>query len=182
MEVMVSEGYTLWLMPSGEEYNRFTKLIKKLAQQYHAPVFQPHITLLGEFPQPEEEAIKLTQELVTNQKPFPISLGEIDYQDYHFRALFVRADKTPDLVNLHERTKKLFGMEHIPPYMPHLSLLYGNYPVKLKKKIINEIGNRQPAYFEISSVFLKKGGEVKNWKTVGEFPFQKLNAYSDVGG
>lgn len=121
---MVSEGYTLWLMPSGAEYNRFADLIKKLAQQYNAPVFQPHVTLLGEFPQPEKEAMRLTQELVIGQKPFPVKLRQIDYQEYHFRALFVKAVKTPDLVNLHERAKKLFGMEHIPPYMPHLSLLY----------------------------------------------------------
>ena len=170
MEIMVSEGYTLWLMPGGEEYKRFSNLIKKLAQEYDAPPFQPHVTLLGEFPQSEEEALRLTQTLVSGQKPFPITLRQIDYQEYHFRALFVKADKTDPLVNLHERAKKLFGMEHIPPYMPHLSLLYGNFPVELKEKIIQEISRNQEATFEARSVYFIKGGEVREWKTVKEFP------------
>lgn len=169
---MVSEGYTLWLMPSGAEYNRFADLIKKLAQQYNAPVFQPHVTLLGEFPQTEEEAMRLTQELVIGQKPFPVNLGQIDYQEYHFRALFVRAEKTDPLVNLHERAKKLFGMEHIPPYMPHLSLLYGNYPIEVKEEIIKAIGREQKATFEIRSVYFIKGGKVEDWKILKEFPLK----------
>lgn len=168
---MESKGYTLWLMPKGEHYNRFADLIKRLARQYGGPLFQPHVTLLGEFPQSEEHAIKLTQELVTGQKPFPITLSQIDYQEYHFRALFVKADLTEPLLRLHERTKKLFGMGYIPPYMPHLSLLYGNYPVEVKEKIIAEIGKEQPARFDVRGVYLIKGGEVENWKIVKQFPF-----------
>lgn len=172
MEVMRSDGYTLWLMPTGEQYNKFADLIRRLGQEYDAPVFQPHITLLGEFPQTEEEAMRLTQSLVTNQKPFPISLREIDYQEYHFRALFVKVDRTPPIVNLHERAKKLFSMEQIPPYMPHLSLLYGNYPVEVKKEIIKAIGQDQTTTFEARAIYLIKGGEVKDWKIVREFHFK----------
>jgi len=156
-------------MPTGESYKRFSNLIKKLAKQYNAPVFEPHITLLGDFKQPLDECIKLIQQVVSGQKSFAISMGEIDYEDVFFRTLFVRADKTEPLLNLHNRAKKIFKMG-IPPYMPHLSLLYGTFPIKTKKEIIKEIGKHQSIEFEINSVHLIKGGEVEKWQILGEFP------------
>lgn len=159
-------------MPQGQIYKKFAELIKRLAKEYGGPVFQPHVTLLGETLFPEKEVINRTGQLISSQKPFQINLAEIGYEDYHFRALFVKAVITKPLLALHERAKKLFGMENSLPYMPHLSLLYGNYPAEMKEKIIAEIGKEQLSQFEISSVFLKRGGEVKDWKTIKEFPFQ----------
>lgn len=169
---MISKGYNLWLMPKGEVYKKFADLIKKLGGEYGGPMFEPHVTLLGDIELPETEMIKRTEQLVKDQKPFPITLRQVDYQEYHFRALFVRAVITKPLLALHERAKKLFGMQDIPPYMPHLSLLYGNYPNGLKEKIISEIGRDQTAQFEVSSMHLIKGGEVEDWRIIKEFPFQ----------
>lgn len=168
---MKSKGHTLWLIPTGKAYEKFSNLIKKLAKEYNAPVFEPHITLLGDFMQPEEECIELTKQLVSGQNPFIITMDEIDYEDFYFRTLFVRAEKSGTLLNLHNRSKEIFEM-NIPPYMPHLSLLYGTFPVETKEKIIKEIGRDQSAQFEISSVHLIKGGEVEDWQIVGEFPLK----------
>lgn len=165
-----SKGYTLWLMPKGDIYTKYNNLIRKLAEENDAPIFKPHITLLGEIELPEDDVIKKAEELVSGQKPFKINLREIGYEDYHFRALFVKAILSPPLQNLHNRAKQIFEKD-ILPYMPHLSLLYGNYPVDLKKKIISDIGREQPAQFEVTSVFLKQAGEIKDWKIIKEFPF-----------
>lgn len=169
---MISKGYTLWLMPKGTVYERFFGLIKKLALENNGPVFEPHVTLLGEFTNSLEEAIKGAKELVKDQNPFTINLEEIDYQDFYFRTLFVKAQITQPLLALHEHAKALFNMRSIPPYMPHLSLLYGTYPNELKEKIITQIGKGQSAQIEVKSVFLVKGGEIKDWEIVEEFPFR----------
>lgn len=166
---MKSRGYTLWLIPTGQAYQKFSNLIKKLAEEYNAPVFQPHVTLLGEILVPEPEAIKRTKQLVSGQKPFTINMEEISYEDFYFRTLFVRAEKTEALLALHNRSKEIFKME-IPPYMPHLSLLYGTFPKETKEKIIKRIGRDQSTQFEISRVYLIKGGEVEDWQILREFP------------
>lgn len=168
---MQSKGHTLWLIPTGKAYKHFSNLITKLANEYNAPVFQPHITLLGDFMQPVEECIRLTKQVVSGQKPFTISMGEIDYEDFFFRTLFVKANKTETLLNLHNRAKEIFKMD-TPPYMPHLSLLYGTFPIEIKEKIIKEIGRNQSIQFEISSVYLIKGGEIEDWYVVEEFPLK----------
>ncbi len=167
---MISKGYTLWLMPKDKNYQRFANLIKRLAREYNAPVFEPHVTLLGDIELPEAEMIKRTQQLVQGQKSFAVTSKQIDYEDFFFRALFVRAELTEPLQNLHNLAKKIFEM-NIFPYMPHLSLLYGDYPQEIKEKIIQEIGREQSAQFEINSIFLIKGGKVKVWKIVQEFNF-----------
>ena len=121
--------------------------------------------------QPEEECIRLTKQVVHGQKPFTINMGEIGYEDFYFRTLFVRAKETEALLALHNRAKEIFKM-NIPPYMPHLSLLYGTFPQTLKEEIIKEIGRNQSTEFEISSVHLVKGGEVEDWRIIGEFPLK----------
>ena len=167
---MISKGYTLWLMPKDKIYTKFAQLIKKLGAEYRGPIFEPHVTLLGDIELSESEMIKRTKQLVQGQKTFPVILRQIDYQDFYFRTLFVKAEITKPLQDLHNLAKQIFE-KNIPPYMPHLSLLYGNYPVDLKEKIIKEIGKDQTAQFEISSVHLVRGGEVEDWKIIKEFTF-----------
>lgn len=55
--------------------------------------------------------------------------------------------------------------------MPHLSLLYGTYPNETKEKIIKEIGKNQMTQFEVNSVHLVQGGEIKDWQVIKEFSF-----------
>lgn len=170
---MKAKGCSLWLIPAGEKYQRFAALIKKLAKKYAGPIFKPHITLLGETDLPKEEVLRRCEQLVAGQKPFTITLKDIGYQNYHFRALFLKVQKNQQLLALHKRAKEIFDMRNIPPYMPHLSLLYGNYSPEVKKKIIKEIGKGQTTNFIIDRVFVyKTGGEAEIWYKIGEVPFK----------
>lgn len=168
---MRSKGYTLWLMPREEIYIRLEQLIKKLAAEYGGPIFEPHVTLLGDIELPEKEMLWRTEELVKGQKSFPVTLKQIYYEDFYFRTLFVKAEISYMLRTLHDKAKKIFEMD-IPPLMAHLSILYGNYPKEVKEKIIREIGKDQTATFDVNSIFLIKGGEVKEWKIIKGFPFK----------
>ncbi len=158
-------------MPKGDIFKKYDTIIKKLAKENNGPVFEPHITLLGNIELTENEVIKGAQKLVLGQKPFQINLSEIGYEDYHFRALFVKAVISPQLQNLHNRAKQIFKMQ-IPTYMAHLSLLYGNYPNLAKKEIIKKIGKDQASVFEINSVFVQKAGLIRDWKIIKEFPLE----------
>ena len=167
---MISKGYALWLMPKGEIYKKLADLIKKLGSEYGGPVFEPHVTLLGDIELPEEEMIKKTAQLVKNQKPFFVNLKQINYENFYFRTLFVKAEITETLQTLYDRAKEIFEMD-IPPFMAHLSILYGNYPQGVKGKIIQEIGRDQTATFDVSSIHLIKGGKIEEWKIIREFTF-----------
>ncbi len=168
---MVSRGYSLWLMPKGRAYDKFSGLIKKLAAENNSPVFEPHITILDATMLPEDEIIRRTEKLVHGQKTFTITLQNIDYQDYFFRTLFVRAKITNQLLLLRKKVAEVFEMD-LPPYMPHLSILYGDFPQVVKNKIIENIGRDQTTSFELRSVILMKGGEIDKWRIIKQFPFK----------
>lgn len=169
---MTASGYSINILPKGEEYAKFETLIIKLAEQYNTPIFAPHITLLGQAAQDEDSARTLLKKLTQDQKPFKITLGKIDYQDYFFRALYVIADESPELLALYGKAKELAGKTNIPGYIPHLSLLYGDFPSEIKEKIIKEIGSEHPAVFEVNSLHLfHTEGEADDWYEVEEFPF-----------
>ncbi len=169
--IMKAKGYSLWLMPTGEAYDKLSGLIKRLANEYNAPFFEPHVTLLGEAMQSNEDVLKKAEKLVSGQRPFPITLSTVEYQDFYFRTLFVRAEKTDQLQALHDYAKEVFEMQDIPDYMPHLSLMYGNFPQAVKDKIIETIGRDQAMVFTISAIhLLKTNGEVSAWHKVKEFP------------
>lgn len=172
MMKMYSKGYSLWIVPTGQTNVKSVNLVKKLASENQSPIFHPHITLLGDFLYIEQEAIEKTKELVSGQKPFTIKLNEIGYEDFHFRTLFVRAEESVPLLALHNRAKEIFQKQDTPSYIPHLSILYGIYPTRLKEEIIKEIGKNQLAQFKVASVHLVKGGEVADWRIIGEYSFQ----------
>ena len=170
--IMRAKAYSLWLMPTGEVYNKFSDLIRRLAMEYSSPIFEPHVTLLGELMQSEEDIIRKTGQLAEGKEPFPVTLTTIDYQDFYFRALFVKVEETEPLILLHNRTKEVFGMQNIQVYMPHLSLLYGNFPQTAKERIIEGIGRNHPAQFTVNNIHLfKTGKQVNTWYKVKEFPF-----------
>lgn len=170
---MKTTGYSINILPSGSEYARFDNMVKKLAKEYKTFTFAPHITVLGQAADDEETAIKLMEQLTSNQKPFAVALNKVGFQDFFFRALFVLAEKTEPLLALHEKAKQIFGKPGTDEYMPHLSLLYAEFPAEIKEKIIKEIGDEQPSTFTVSSLHLfKTEGESDQWYLVKEFPFR----------
>lgn len=169
---MKATGHALWLIPTGEANHKFSNLIRRLSQEYSAPIFQPHVTLVGEAFQSEKELVKKGEQLASGQKPFPITLRAIDYQDFYFRALYVKADKTEQLLAFYNHIIEIFEMQDIPEYMPHLSLLYGNFSQAIKERIIEKIGRDLTTEFTVSSVHLFNiNGEADTWYRVKEIPF-----------
>lgn len=170
---MRAKGYSLWLMPTGKVYDKRSNLIKRLAGEHNAPIFEPHVTLISEVMGSENDVLRKVEQLVLGRKSFPITLRTIDYQDFYFRTLFVKADKTEPLQKLHDQACEIFEMKNIPSYMPHLSLLYGNFSQAAKEQIIETIGKNLSARFIVDKIYLfKTDGEVKSWYKVKESLFK----------
>ncbi|MDO8573164.1 MAG: 2'-5' RNA ligase family protein [Candidatus Daviesbacteria bacterium] len=169
---MKTSGYTINIIPPAGIYDKFDEIIKKLAGKYGTFKFAPHITVLGQASDSKETAIKLMEQVTSNQKPFTVTLNKVGFQDFFFRALYVLAEKTAPLAELHRKAKMIFNKE-AAPYMPHLSLLYGDFAPEIKEKIIQEIGSEQPTTFIVSSLHLfRTEGESNEWYSVAKFPFK----------
>src|SRR3954462_2265494 len=87
--------YHLWFKPSGEAYKILRRTIEQLAQKLDAPMFEPHISLIGNLDGTEEEIIKKSESLAKSLKPFTAVLTEPAYRDSHFQCLFMLVNKAP---------------------------------------------------------------------------------------
>ena len=40
--------YSIWLMPHGKCANSVSKIINNIGKKYNTPIFEPHVTLIGD--------------------------------------------------------------------------------------------------------------------------------------
>ncbi len=168
-----AKGYSLWLMPSGELYVRLASLITNLSERHHTPNFEPHVTLLGEIVGSARDVFSKTRELSSVVRRCSIELSDVEHADTYFKCLFLRAGETDAVMRANLEARKVFDRGNDTKYMPHLSLLYGNFPPETKEQIIREIGNRIPVSFAVDSIHLfSTNGGPEEWRRMLEFSLQ----------
>lgn len=167
---MRTTGYSIWLVPEGEVYKKLDQLIVKLSRKYKSPYFAPHVTLVGEILLPGGEVVKRTKILAYSLNPFTVYLNKVGHGDFYFRSLFIRAMKTRKIMAAYKTAIKIFAAIKPKPYMPHLSLIYGNYSEETKNEMIKEIGRKFDINFKIDKIYLyKTDGKVGDWRKIAEF-------------
>jgi 2'-5' RNA ligase len=171
---MATHNYSFWFMPKGPIAKKYSQVIAQLAKQYASPIFPPHVTLIGSIEAQEEEAIGRTQELASLIQPFPIRLTTLAYTDAYYRALFVKVDPSPAILSTYQHARRLFPGKQETEFMPHLSLLYGNFPPETKEKIIEELGDSFAGEFEADTLHLYlTEGAVETWQSIKTSPLQR---------
>jgi 2'-5' RNA ligase len=164
-------GFHLFFEPAGELASELGAIIENLSKEYGGPVFAPHITLLARIPAGnDEDVVKKTQALADMLAPFSLTLGELDAQDAFFKALYIRIQEREEMDKYHAYANKIFSMKDESPYLPHLSLLYGNYEQKRKQQTIGNLAIRKGTSFRVDKIHLyRTEGEVEYWQKVREF-------------
>mgnify|MGYP001563314316 CR=1 FL=1 len=167
---MKAKGYSLWFVPSGSDYYALKDEIKKLSDKFKAPVFEPHITLLGEIEEEKDEMIKKAFTLTSRIKPFEVELNNICSGENYFQKLFYLTNKPKELILANEKAKEIFKRQNDPLYVPHLSLLYS---LKAKPEHIKEIPRNLSLKFNVNYlVLIDANGFVNEWHKIKEFPLK----------
>jgi 2'-5' RNA ligase len=157
-------------MPGGEVCDRLTLILHRLSVRLNAPEFPPHVTLLGRCVGERRELIRESALVAAALRPFAVRLEDIDFRDEYFRALFVQAAPTEPLRKAHQVACHAFDRIREPAFMPHLSLLYGNFPLRLKEGLIAELGPRLDVQFKARSLHLfRTHGAPRLWRRVARF-------------
>ncbi len=166
-------------MPKEPVRTELARVIAKLSAEFSAPLFEPHVTLLGELTGTEPELAAKTAQLARRQRPFSVQLGAVGFLDEYYRCLFIRLEETPPLLEANERAREIFGRQADARYMPHLSLLYAQLKPEIKASIIARIGDRFAYSFAVESLYLfSTRGEPKEWYRIGEFSLGHKGDYS----
>lgn len=162
-----ARGYSLWFMPGGGAAESFGSLMNELSRKYHAPMFEPHVTLLGGIERPEHDIVQCAEKLAHRLRPLTIVLTTADTHEAYFQCLFLRVRQTRPILEAQRTARAIFGRGGDPPYLPHMSLLYGIYDPKTKQEIIARIGTNFPRRFSVVDLHLwRTQGEPENWASV----------------
>ena len=163
----MGEAHSLWLMPRGEVCERLSMIIAQLSARHDAPEFPPHVTLLGGCVGQRSELISQCAGVAATLRPFTIRLEELDFREEYFRCLFVHAALTAPLRHAHQAACQAFHRFREPAFMPHLSLLYGDFPRSLKERIIAAMGRRIDVQFKVRALHLyRTHGAPRHWRRV----------------
>jgi 2'-5' RNA ligase len=164
--------YHLWLKPAGAAYDVLDGAIRELARELGAPVFAPHVTLLGHLEGSEGEHQRRIALLARELRPFPVVLTDASHSDAYFQCLFLRVQESAAVRDAHARARRVFGQPD-RAYMPHLSLVYGVYPADRKRAIIAGLQPELRTSFDASTVYLIKAEseDPKDWHEISNVPF-----------
>jgi len=169
--------YTLWLEPTGRAHELLATTIAHLSQEHGGPLFDPHVTLLGDIAGQEETILQQTEQFANALSPVDVIFTVPAFLDQYFQCVFLRIEETSTLLDAHTRARTVFHKEAAPPYMPHLSLLYGLYPKPLKEQIIGALSTSLSVQFTASVVtlFRVEGNSPNDWHKVQTFDFRGLD-------
>ena len=162
-----------WLMPAaGPVRDHLAATIDRLAAEHDAPRFEPHVTMAGLFHSGQQAAVQALTSLAAGARPFEIRFAATGYEQAYFRALYLRAEPSPQLIALHEAARAAWALES-RPYTPHLSLLYADIAEEQKRAIIDALGIQLPLTIRIETAELwaNHPAGVRSWHRLAQVPF-----------
>lgn len=166
-------SYSIWLVPEGEVYERLLGITHRLSQKHKSPQIRPHVTLVGGFTGDIEQFVHAAERLAQQIRRFPVRLTETGQMPEFFRSLFLKAEKTPELMAAYRTACKAYSLPVNPDYLPHLSMIYGDFDTAAKNEMIRSIENELalPLAFEAGSLHAVINNERhRRWPEVAEFP------------
>jgi 2'-5' RNA ligase len=134
-----TNSYSIWLIPSGDIYDSLSRIISSFSVRYQTPLFIPHITLIDSLTGSIDDVSQKIFQLVSLIHPFEIRLERLDHLEEYFKCLFIRVEKTTQIMQAYLRAITIFNIKTDFEYMPHLSLLYGKLKREEKDHIIKSL-------------------------------------------
>ena len=156
-----------WLIPAKSERELLRKLIHILAREFHAPEFEPHLTLFST-DESQTPPSNILQSIDT--PPIRLTIRETAFSSKFTKTLFVRLASNRHLEKL---VTTLARRAKVRPKVlrdPHLSLLYKHLPDQLKKELAStmKFRLRQITFDSIQAIRtvspVRKASDISGWK------------------
>ena len=163
-----AQSYSLWLMPQGNAKDQLKDTIQSLGSDFDGPFFEPHVTLVSGFLGEEKKLFNKAKKISKKISPFIIVFDGIACLNEFFRSLYLKVKFNKSFISSRNTACNELGfIEH--DYIPHLSLIYGNYTFTQKERMISRMGSL-PSSFSVEKIFLTYNDEVNlKWRIIKEF-------------
>jgi hypothetical protein len=115
--------YSVWLVPSGAQYDSLRSLVCGLAARYPSHCFMPHVTVVGDVQGTLDDITHRAEKLAQRTGLLDARLTSIGWTPgNYFRSFYVLIDETAGFSKLYVDTCAVIGKCQTRPY--HMSIMY----------------------------------------------------------
>lgn len=165
---------TIWLCASKDD--GLSNLIQHFSNTLDAPIFIPHITLLGSVemdnPRPYLDAVA---HICNHLNALEVTLDRIGVEALIWRSFYYKAHPVETLLAFHELLAKQlesFGAKQDKHFMPHLSLIYKNMAIKQQEELLKnnvELLLSRSLIFDTIKVVHFIPDDIENWEVLASY-------------
>ena len=166
---MNNKTLSIWLLPNNDIID-YSSIVQNICGSLGKEAIVPHITLVSSFDNTIDYSLKKLNKLFSNQKSFLIKSNGFLVTNHYFKSICVKIDMNNTIQKLRNKSLQHFKCKESNNYIPHMSLVYGNFEDNIKKRVVEEykklLSNNE---IMISSVAITENDEGNlNWKIVKE--------------
>ncbi|CAN6553269.1 hypothetical protein C1H46_013679 [Malus baccata] len=132
----VKNVYSVWALPPDDVAPRLKKLMQGLRAEFGGPQFEPHITVVGAISLTLDDALAKFRSASEGLKAYDAKVDRVATGTGTFfcQCVSLLINPTPQVVEASAHCSGHFGFKRSTPYMPHLTILYGDLTDEEKKK------------------------------------------------
>lgn len=145
---------SFWLVPSKEDKAFFQDIIDRLAREYDAPTFTPHVTIYSDKYTSDEFTAEIIEKATQDIQSFSLKVDRVLSTAQFTITLFVQFHPNQIISKISESlgysSKRQFNFE----LNPHLSLIYKNLSQEIKQALTNSIvlSKSEVLFDEVSAI------------------------------
>jgi len=165
----VSKAFWLWCQFADTDMEFLRNIQSQVNKKFQGPKFEIHLTLLGPIMIIDKERVRTVRQKCDKLNPFKVYPLGYSFSSSFFTSLFIEIKKSKNLSNFRKEFSDISPLGLRTNYMPHVSLMYGNFQKDEKRKLItNLLGLRKS--FTIDKVCIVDVNEDNFvWKITNRF-------------
>jgi 2'-5' RNA ligase len=167
--------FTLWLIPCERLGTTLHALIRRLAADFDAVEFEPHVTLFCG-PSDASEARATAGAIAARFPPVELSVDRLDYTHRFTKTLFIQFAESTAAQRMFEAARDYYASPSDYAFNPHLSLIYKRLPEVKQRELCQTLSAPRGNYiFDRVRMIetelpIEDADPVRRWKTIGNFP------------
>ncbi len=131
--------FSFWIIPENDFYQELESVIAKYSKEYGYPIFPPHLSLHPALTADEVTLVGQVKEAARKILPFEMQVGPVECSTTYHQSVFVRLRTSAELLTAHMTLKQALGVTEKFVFMPHISLVYGDFDMHLRDSIAQKI-------------------------------------------
>ena len=167
--------FTLWLMPHEPLRTTLHALIRRLAADFDAVEFEPHVTVFCG-PSTDDECRAIVHLIAGQFAPVELIAGRLDHSELYTKTLFVQFHESVVLRRIFQTVTAHSSQPSNYVLNPHLSLLYKKLPKATLMKLCATLDVPTGGYaFDRLRMIetelpIEDDGPVRRWRVICDEP------------